>query len=509
MGMKEKYGQYFTPEAITTFMVSLIDKNKTAKILEPACGTGAFLDALTKAGFNNLDACEIDRTLHNPYAFVRYESFISASYTDPFDVIIGNPPYIRWKNLEEPLKNELLQNALWNQYFNRLCDYSSLFILKSVELLNDGGELIFICPEYWMHTTHAASLRNYLCEHGIFEEIYHFKEASIFEKVTSSLIVFKYRKCTKKEGVISLYHYHKRQIPSVQELLEKSCFSKVYIPQFQRDQRWILASDTIQEQIKKLENSCAVNEKSGFCRIGDVCQIGNGMVSGLDKAFKADPDTDSWTAEEQQCIIQVLKAKDLQAYSPNGGSRYILLPDNLSKETFEKKYPHIKAHLEPYIDQLDRRYRYNRDIPYWEFVFLRNKSLFDKDEDKIFIPCKERISHKKYFRFCYAEKNVYPLQDVTAIYRTVRCKESIYYLLAYLNSEKIYDWLIYNGIIKGDIVEFSAAPLASIPYRRIDWKNENEVKAHSVISQNIQHYLQTHQPDYLTFATAELNRLLQ
>ena len=96
-----------------------------------------------------------------------------------------------------------------------------------------------------------------------------------------------------------------------------------------------------------------------------------------------------------------------------------------------------------------------------------------------------RISHKQYFRFCLAPENFYPLQDVTGIVKKDSCKESIEYLLAYLNNRRVFDWLRYNGIVKGEIVEFSEAPIANIPYRVINWKNEHEVFLHDRITEEV------------------------
>ena len=67
------------------------------------------------------------------------KSFVSAEIKEKYDVIIGNPPYIRWKNLEDNLKTELETSNLWKTYCNSLCDYSSVFILKAAELLKENG----------------------------------------------------------------------------------------------------------------------------------------------------------------------------------------------------------------------------------------------------------------------------------------------------------------------------------------------------------------------------------
>ncbi|MDD4149422.1 MAG: N-6 DNA methylase, partial [Bacteroidales bacterium] len=163
---KNKYGQYFTPEIISDFMISLASISDNSRVLEPSCGEGIFLDLLLKKGINNLSAYELDKELI-PNKFkdiIKNESFVSAKIDEQFDLIIGNPPYIRWKNLEEELKQELARNPLWNKHFNSLCDYSYIFILKSIEHLKENGQLIFITPEYWLNTTHSRTLRNYMLQ---------------------------------------------------------------------------------------------------------------------------------------------------------------------------------------------------------------------------------------------------------------------------------------------------------------------------------------------------------
>ncbi len=501
MAEKNRYGQYFTIRPIADFMVTLIAHSRDSRVLEPSCGKGVFLDSLAEQGFSNLSAYEIDASLGTSHSCVKFSSFLSVPTSEKYDVVIGNPPYIRWKNIEPELKEELERNELWNKYFNSLCDYLFVFILKSIEHLEEGGELIFICTDYWLNTTHSASLRKYMCENGYFSEIYHFREAPLFEKVTASFIIFRYIKGKVGQGSISLFRYNKeRGLPTPQELATRSCFDKEEIPQFAPKERWVLASQAQQVRLARFEAACAKPQSSLFPadetlqpelnRIGQYCDIGNGMVSGLDAAFQI-KDTAGLNPDERRALITVMKAKDLSPYINKSTTSYIFLQESISETAFEEKYPHFAEHFRPHLEKLARRYSYSRQIPYWEFVFPRNQKLFERKEARIFVPCKERVSNKDYFRFCYAPEGCYPTQNVTAIFRKPKVRESLEYILAYLNNPRVFEWLGYNGIIKGDIVEFSEAPIASIPFRRIDWQQEEEVRLHDRITEEVRAYLHT------------------
>ncbi len=496
MAGKNKYGQYFTINPIAEFMVGMITHPTDSKVLEPSCGKGVFLDHLTQHGFTDISAYEIDKTLDTRHGFVKFESFLSAPTSEKYDVVIGNPPYIRWKNIEPELKAELETNELWNKYFDSLCDYLFIFILKSIEHLNEEGELLFICTDYWMNTTHSATLRQYMCRNGYFTDIYHFREARLFERVTASFVIFRYVKSGNRQGskTIKLHKFNKeRGLPTPVELESGKCFSVEAIPHFREGDRWILATQEEQDRLAGFVSKCRRHDSlfpTETYRIGDFCDIGNGMVSGLDEAFQV-PDTTTLNADERKCIIPVIKAKDIRPYTHKGVTSYIFLQGNISGEEFERKYPHFATHFKPYRERLAKRYSYNRDIPYWEFVFPRNQKLFERKKPRIFVPCKERISNKNHFRFCYTSDNVYSTQDVTAIQKKDNVRESVEFILAYLNNARVFNWLGRNGVVKGAIVEFSEAPIASIPFRPINWKSAREVELHDKITTEVRDFLQS------------------
>ncbi len=517
---KNKYGQYFTDPIVADFMIGLADINENSEILEPSCGEGVFLELFLKKDYKNLTAYEIDNTLAHNYNFVKYESFISAKIDKKFDLVIGNPPYIRWKNLENELKTELLNNEIWNKYFNALCDYLYIFILKSIELLKDDGQLIFICPEYWMNTTHSISLRNYMVQNGYFEEIYHFNETPIFEQVTVSIVIFKFIKSKKKNKEINVTKYYSKQ-KLTKEILQKirqrehlSDIEYLKVIQFKINERWILQTNDIINELNKFETYCKKkvqscnlnlfeNDKQEYHTLGEFCDIGNGLVSGLDKAFQLNGH--QLTENEKNATINVVKAKNLKPYFVDGLTKYIFISENLDEENFKSKYPNFYDHLKDYTNLLDDRYKYNRDINYWEWAFLRNLSLFNRKEKRIFVPSKDRISNKNYFRFALVNENIYPTQDVTAIFKKSSTKESIEYIVSFLNTEIVFKWLNCYGIVKGNIIEFSEKPISSIPFKAINWNDEFEVDLHNKITILTKTYLLNHDKEMLS----QINKLFK
>jgi adenine-specific DNA-methyltransferase len=360
---------------------------------------------------------------------------------------------------------------------------------------------------------------------GYFEEIYHFNETPIFDKVNVSIVIFKYIKKKKKKDKIKIAKYYVNQkltIEVLEKLKTREPFTDadfIEIPQFKQNVRWILQTAEIQDELKTFEKNCRKvqktnnlfalfenEDKTEFHTIGEYCDIGNGLVSGLDKAFQVngDPLNDF----EKQAIIKVIKAKDLNPYYPNKYTPYIYIPEGLSSEEVQEKYPHFYKHFLSFKQDLEKRYQYNRKINFWEWVFLRNFNLFSKDEKRIFVPCKERISNKNHFRFSLVDKKIYPTQDVTAIFKKPKTRESLEYIVAYLNNSSIFHWLKCNGIVKGNIVEFSEKPISSIPFRPINWGKSEEIELHDQITTLTRRYIEKKESNVLNKINYSVNQLI-
>jgi len=494
-------GQYFTPKFVAEFMVSLITKPKDALILEPCAGTGVFLSALYEAGFRNIDAYEIDPNLPNYSAVkINYQDFLKVKPVEKYDVIIGNPPYVRWKNIPYKWKEEFRKSNYWNNIMNGLADLTYAFIYHSVNMLKKDGELIFITPIFWMETTHGAKLRDYLIKRGYLDLVINFNEMKIFEEVSSTIIIFKYIKSKISEDTkVKIINLNTKEsltlmhLKKVKEFLRRLNNGETYIkegiyeafvyeqPKNEEPWRFIPSAALIQNPLLSLQLSPLLR----FMRVStlsSIAEIGNGMVSGLDEAFRLKIDINKLTDNEKKHIIYVYKAHTLDRFIPSKMPvPYIYVNDVEREEEFKSGYPSFYEQLIIYKDKLLKRYNYGRDIPWWHWVFPRNKHLFEKYEEKIFVPSKERYDTKGYFRFTYVKGTYYGTQDVSVICPKPTFKEGILYLLALLNSASYQEYIKHKGFTRGGVYDFSEKPLAVIPIIRIDWNSIEERKIYEEI----------------------------
>ena len=98
-----------------------------------------------------------------------------------------------------------------------------------------------------------------------------------------------------------------------------------------------------------------------YYRIGDFCDIGNGMVSGLIKRFASRTFPCS-TSEKRDALIHVYKAKDLRCFRNVSDSYYFFVKEDIDEETFANRYPNVYSRLIPYRDELSKRYSYGKRI---------------------------------------------------------------------------------------------------------------------------------------------------
>jgi adenine-specific DNA-methyltransferase len=102
------------------------------------------------------------------------------------------------------------------------------------------------------------------------------------------------------------------------------------------------------------------------------------------------------------------------------------------------------------------------------------------------VPGKERLTNRTTVRFTLSPRGSLATQDVTAFAPYPATKESIEYIVAFLNLEAVTNWIRAFGLMKGGVAEFSEKPLSEIPLRRIDWSIPREAEMHNEITNLMQ-----------------------
>jgi adenine-specific DNA-methyltransferase len=511
---KNKLGQYFTPPHIARLMVAMLKASTKSAILEPSSGTGVFLDALREANYIDVQGVELDSELaKHVYFQVENASFVSWRPTQTFAAVIGNPPYIRWKNLEDEQRNEITLSRHWGTLFNSLSDYLNVFIVNSIDVLQEDGELVFITPSFWLHTQHAEGVRNYLMQNGGITHLVSFGESQVFDGVSSAIIIFRFVKTKDAIDTIEFYQYlGPRRVGEAVHLQDEKLFAKTSIPQFKQGQHWTIATRRDQLKLDLFQKWCASNsptlpgfESDEFETLGDYCTIANGMVSGLDKAFRVDENLYSKLTDlEKSAIIPVVKGADLSGLVTFKSSRYIDLPSGLTEDEARSTYPNLITHLDTFKTQLLERYSYNRELPFWEWAFRRSEAFLCGDSKKIFVPCKERITNKDVVRFSLVPQGSIATQDVTAFAPKPGVDIDIEYICAFLSLQEVTRWIRMRGLIKGGVAEFSERPLASIPFRRIDKSNSDESEKYRRIVELVR---SCHSPENVESVRHEIRKI--
>jgi adenine-specific DNA-methyltransferase len=235
-GIKRDYGMFFTPERIVDFMVNLIDVAKyTDKnditILEPACGLAQFLIGIKRNlpeifKSAKLLGVEINQDIINYLTTLNIGNNIEIIKDDYllwqpqflFDLVIGNPPYgipslsEHYTIKIDPHTKEKYKSQ-YETWYGKYNVYGA-FIEKSIKLLKEDGQLIFIVPATFMILDDFRKLRTFLSQNGGTAIIYLGPDVFKPEADVSS-VVLNFIKSDKFAHRLELLEYHNNKIRTV------------------------------------------------------------------------------------------------------------------------------------------------------------------------------------------------------------------------------------------------------------------------------------------------------
>ena len=478
-------GQYYTPPEIASWMVDLLGDPGPKTALEAGCGEGVFVEALLRRGYKNITAYDIDptncQTVRKKFGedvTVRQQNFLKVPRSPSWDTIVGNPPYVRWKNIPAESQRILQSDPFWKNIASREWDLFYAFIIASTQVLRDGGQMCLIVPSGWMTATHAAPVRDYL-QQGTMRDVLLLGEHRIFQDASFDAMIFVWEKSPPRKQVRVLHLLPSRK--SLQDTVTDG--RKIYKDHGESTQgdweahlspqpktHWRFPNRKDNLFLEKLET--LADQK-----IGDVAEVAVGFVSGRDAAFLVE---DAWTQtlsrSEMRFIRPFAKARSCYPGRLIRTASFIFV-DEISSEKDLQKLPAIYAHLLPHKQSLLQRYGKQE---WWQWATVRNEETFQQNlrKPKIFVPCIDRSPRP---RFCITSHPVWGSGDTLLLAAT---GTDPWYLQAWLLSSSWNRWHQLSGP-QGSRRRYTQSLLAATPFLPESRCSQKEIQEARDISKRL------------------------
>lgn len=311
-------GAYFTPEPVAAFMAQWALQAPASKVLEPSCGDAQFLQAIHhELGARHGQTQLLGYELHEPTvaqarqrlaeqsinAKIRQADFFDIQGTGDMDVVIGNPPYVRYQ-LHRGADRQRSRLAAKNAgvELNELASIWAAFVVHATSFLAPGGRMALVLPAELMFVNYAGVVRAMLLERF----------------ATVNLAVFEQRLfADAQEEVVLLLaegyqqgpseHFNLHQFRNAQDLAQLGSGTR-HVPERAAD-RWTGSLVGLEAQ----GILAAANAGGHFAILKSWGETSLGAVTGNNKWF---------TLTEQQVRELALGTQDLIRISPPG-SRHL------------------------------------------------------------------------------------------------------------------------------------------------------------------------------------------
>ena len=170
-------GGFYTPEKIAAFVLKwAINGSENSDILEPSCGDGVFIEQLkennyrynsiTGIEFDEIEAQKSNNIILQNCSVINEDFHKYCNNTDNrFDIIIGNPPYIRYQYFDVEQQNEAIK--IFNKSglkYSKLTNAWVSFVIGSSQLLKENGKIGFVLPAEILQVSYAIQLRAFLAK---------------------------------------------------------------------------------------------------------------------------------------------------------------------------------------------------------------------------------------------------------------------------------------------------------------------------------------------------------
>jgi type I restriction-modification system DNA methylase subunit len=367
-------------------------------------------------------------------AFNWQQAFPKVFAKGGFDVIIGNPPYVRLESMKEVSLG--LEKLNYKTYEKR-GDLYALFVEKGINILKNKGIISFIMPNKWLQAGYGKTLREFILNFE-FIELIDFGDFQIFDGATTYPCIFNIKKDKPKEEInISVLKENNKTDFYTEVLNSREIFNH---NDFSSD-TWVISSKKNKKLLEKVS--------SKFKTLSETINYYNrGIIPGLSEAFIIDEtkkvELIKRDINSEKIIGSLLRGRDISRYGVplKQDLDYLILARFGSYKFLEKEYKGVFEYLSQFEDKLKNRGQCKGSKPTEDKPFFGQHHWLELDNN----PSEDYLSQFLEPKIMYQVFQVKPnfIFDEQGLY----CNNSMWIiptdnkgLLAILNS-KMGWWLI-------------------------------------------------------------------
>ncbi|EAM0369935.1 class I SAM-dependent DNA methyltransferase [Campylobacter coli] len=394
-----------------------------------------------------------------------------------FDLIIGNPPYIK-----EAENKDLFTNTKKLRTYQGKMDIWYHFVGRGFDMLKNNGYLAFIATNNWVTNSGAKKLRNIVLEESQILSLVDFSSFMVFDSASIQTMImsfqktkppknyeFHFAKITTQtpiyEDALSLLKNEKTQNNEIlkinltpKKFIDKTLnFTKSdYEELFNKIQKYgkfyLEEREVAQGIVYPQEN---INKKS-LEILGNNFYLGQ----GIQKLTNEEVENLNLLKNEKILLKPIFESDNIQKYFVKRYNYFWVIYTNSSFKNPNSMddYPNLKKHLDKFQNVIT-----SDNKPY---------GLHRARDEKFFTGSPRIVALRKCVgepKFSYVDFDCY----VSATFYVIKTQRiNVKYLTAILNSKLIAFWLKHKGKMQGNNYQIDKEPLLNIPIVTINSKNQ-------------------------------------
>lgn len=276
-----------------------------------------------------------------------------------FDVVIGNPPYVEFKNLQPSIKRKLTGYKTTRGKY----DLYIAFMERPLDFLNKNGLLCYINPTRFMHRDYGQEIRKFIKKEYSVKQIIDFGDTQIFNTATTYTGIFLLQKTSSSNYTFEYGKDHYRwnnQLISNEKLIPGP---------------WYFQSDTANYLLNLIRENSLHFESL-------VEGIFQGVATGKDEVFLLKDEEVSENNLEGGSVKKFLMGKDIGPYAIHWSKHFVIYPYEDNGKVFTESklkdfYPNAYSYLIERRSNLIGRGYFDKSSKLWfELWNQRNYQRF-------------------------------------------------------------------------------------------------------------------------------------